>query len=96
MFDALMAQRESIEAELGEPLTWERLDDRRASRIALYRPGRIEDDEHTLGEIRAWVIDRLLRLKKIIGPRASVLSAAVGQAGSLPDPTGGDAVSVSS
>jgi hypothetical protein len=53
--------------EFGEPLEWKRLDDRRASRIAIYRPGSIEQDEQALREIRAWIVDRLLRFKRVFG-----------------------------
>jgi hypothetical protein len=69
LFDSLVAQRKDIEREFEEPLEWERLDDRRASRIALYREGHIELPEEELCEIRAWMIERVLRLKRILGPR---------------------------
>ncbi len=69
IFDALEKEKVSIEAEFGEPLRWERLDDRTASRVALYRPGSVEDDPETLREIQAWAVDRLLRFRKVFGPR---------------------------
>jgi len=69
LFDSLAAQRTDIERELGESLEWERLDDKRASRIALYREGHIELPEEELCEIRAWMIEHILRLKQILGPR---------------------------
>lgn len=68
LFDSLHSRREQIEGQFGTPLTWERLDDRRASRIAVYRPGSIEADEATLTEIRSWAIDQLLRFRDILGP----------------------------
>jgi hypothetical protein len=69
LFDALNSSREIIERDFGEPLQWERMEDRRASRVAAYRPGSIESDTQSLLEIRNWGIDRLLRFKKVFGPR---------------------------
>ncbi len=69
LFDTLVQSKQEIEAEFHEPLEWERLDDRRASRIAIYRQGSIDEDSQTLEEIRNWAIDRLLRFKKVFGPR---------------------------
>jgi len=68
IFDSLAAERKIIEAEIGSTLDWERLDDRRASRIALYRPGSIDSDEAVLLEIRDWAIDNLLKFRKVFGP----------------------------
>ena len=73
LFDALSASRETLEREFGEPLQWERLDDRRASRIAVYRQGSIESDTQSLQEIQTWAIDHLLRFKKIFGPKLTAL-----------------------
>lgn len=67
--DRLFAQKSDIERELGEPLEWERLDDSRASRVAVYRDGHIERTAERLPEIRTWAIDHLLRLKAVFGPR---------------------------
>lgn len=72
-FDALHEQRAVIEREFGEPLEWQRLDDRRACRICIHRSGAVEDDEAQLVEIREWLIDRLLRLKLVFGPRIASL-----------------------
>jgi len=71
IFDALGKEKVAIEAEFGEPLRWERLEERTASRIALYRPGSIDDDPDTLKEIQAWAIDRLLRLGRSSAPDCS-------------------------
>jgi hypothetical protein len=68
IFDALEKDKETIEGQVGAPVKWERLNHRRASRIAIYRPGAIDEPE-TLGEIKAWAVDHLLRLKEVFGPR---------------------------
>ncbi len=69
LFDSLLAQKEDIEQEFREPLEWERLDERRASRIAVYREGHIEQSDEKLADIRGWTTDRLLQLKRVLGPR---------------------------
>ncbi len=69
LFDRLYQERSEIEAELGETLSWERMDDRRASRIAAYRNGSIADDDEKLGEIHTWMMDRLLAFKRVFTPR---------------------------
>lgn len=66
IFDKLFKVREEIEKNFGEPLVWERLDNRRTSRITIYRPGSIEEDEPVLKEIRIWSIERLLLFKKVL------------------------------
>jgi hypothetical protein len=68
-FDDLKGQQPEIEKEMGESLTWERLEHRQGSRIALYRAGSIQDDEASRDEIKAWAIDRLLKFRKVFGPR---------------------------
>ena len=72
-FDQLLAHRESIEAELGESLDWARLDHAKMCRISAYQQGSIDDDEKTLEEIRDWMIDRLLKFKRVFGPRLAEL-----------------------
>ncbi len=69
LFDRLADDREQIEQEYGEPFEWERLDERRASRIAVYRPGSIEDDREARQEILGWTIDHLLKIKKVFAGR---------------------------
>lgn len=76
LFDRLLAQKSDIERDFGEPLEWERLDDSRASRVAIYRDGHIERTAEKLPEIRAWAIDHLLRMKAVFNPRLSNDAAA--------------------
>ena len=69
LFEQLMEQKESIESELGEPLDWDGMDGRRACRVSVKRPGSIDDAPEALAEIRAWMIDRLLKFREALGPR---------------------------
>jgi hypothetical protein len=69
LFDWLAQDKEKVEEEFGQSFEWERLDDKRASRIAVYRPGSITDDEQILTEIRTWTIEHLLKLKKVFDKR---------------------------
>ena len=69
LFDALAKARDSMKTEYEEVLNWERLNDRRACRVAVYRNGSIEHDKQTIGEVEKWAIERLLGLKKVFGPK---------------------------
>lgn len=76
IFDALHAARAEIEAQFGMALSWERLDERRASRVGIYREVTIASPPEELDEARAWAIDHLLRLKQVFAAR---LERAVNQ-----------------
>ncbi|MCY4110100.1 MAG: DUF4268 domain-containing protein, partial [Chloroflexi bacterium] len=69
LFDHLLAHQTDIESELAASLEWERLEDRKSSRIAVVRPGSIDDDDDTLNEIQDWMVERLLKFKEVFGPR---------------------------
>jgi hypothetical protein len=68
VFDCLLARKQEIEAALGFELTWDRLDSRRACRIAVYRDGEIDADSETLADIKSWTIQNLLRFKAVFAP----------------------------
>jgi Domain of unknown function (DUF4268) len=69
MFDWLFQRKADIEAQMGEALVWERLDHRRASRISAVRQNSTIADAAEHGdELRAWLIDHLLRLRSVFGP----------------------------
>ncbi len=69
VFDWMIENKESIESELDEILYWERLDDKKACRIAIYRHGSIEEDNQELEEIKKWFIEKLLKFKKVFHPK---------------------------
>lgn len=68
LFDKLLAGRKEIEDAFGDTLEWERLEGRRASRIASYSTGSILAPPEELEKIHQWMIDRLQRFKKVLGP----------------------------
>ena len=72
-FDSLFGQKQSLELALGESLVWQRLDNRRACRIAVVRPASIDDDDETLDAIHDWMVERLLKFKEVFGPRLAEL-----------------------
>ena len=69
LFDCLQQQKDQIEADVGSALSWERLDTRRACRIALYRDGSIDADSETLADIKRWAIQNLLKFKAVFPAR---------------------------
>jgi hypothetical protein len=69
IFDALLAQRDEIEAEVGHELTWQRLDNRRASRIARTFWGNITNSEEALAELRQKAVPAMVNYVKIMKPR---------------------------
>ena len=65
----LQKSRAAIEVEFGEPLDWDPIEEKQACRVSCGRSGSIEDPPEKLAEIHAWGIDRLLRFKRVFGPR---------------------------
>lgn len=56
LFDKLMEQKEIIEQEIGTSLQWQRLDNKRASRISQVFHGHITDEEKALNQLIEKVI----------------------------------------
>lgn len=57
-FDQLFKQREQFESKVGK-IEWERLDNRRASRLALYKDGHITDEVNH-AELRKWAVENMI------------------------------------
>jgi hypothetical protein len=62
LFDSLRAEQAAIEAKVGSSLIWERMDDRRASRIAMYSEGSIQDSSERLADLRTWAVDAAITM----------------------------------
>lgn len=64
VFDIIYSQKNQFESQLGE-IVWERLDNRRASRIAQYRDGSIiEEKDHA--ELRKWAVDSMIKFISVL------------------------------
>jgi hypothetical protein len=69
IFDDLQSHKVEIEQSFGDSLSWERLDSKRASRIAYnVTVGGYRDDETKWPEIQDAMIDAMIRLDKAISP----------------------------
>lgn len=68
VFDQLLAQKESIQRSLKTSLDWERLDEKKASRIAIYRDGKIDDEKDELAKVQKWLVESLIAFKQTFEP----------------------------
>jgi hypothetical protein len=76
LFDALKAREAELASKLDSPLAWERLDNRRASRIATYHavPNEPPLDENS--ELQAWAISTMVRWNDVLRPIIKQLAAS--------------------
>lgn len=68
-FDALCRLKEEIEQKVGCTLVWERLEQKRASRISLARPAAITDSPDALEGAKVWAVETMLKFADTFGPR---------------------------
>ena len=62
LFDQIYAEADHWAAETGLALDWQRLDERRASRIAVHHSAFSFDDDEARGEAKAWAVSVILKL----------------------------------
>lgn len=74
-FDQLYARRAELEAALGRPLEWQRLDNRRASRVSLGVAGGWADESTWAGAIAAG-LEAMTRLHQVLAPQLPAGNAA--------------------
>ena len=68
----LLPEREAIEAELGEKLTWNPFPEKRDKIIALYRQANLED-RTAWDRYIDWMVDMTVRFRKVFIPRIKKL-----------------------
>ena len=69
MFKALENDKELIEKELGEKLSWQLLPEKAASRIALYRPNSDIENNDDWKEMLKWLVEKLEKLRSVFSTR---------------------------
>lgn len=71
IFDSLKSDYIEIEREMVQSLSWERLDSKRASRIALYHEGSITDSNDKLNDLKNWAFTWLQQFFNVFFDRAN-------------------------
>ncbi len=74
-FDLLKRDETALASQVGEPPVWERLEAKRASRIALYYPRSVQvmDPPEVLSQLRRWAVEAVLKLKAALDSRVRAL-----------------------
>ena len=71
IFDQLHATHGELQVAMDTDISWERLSEKRASRIAVYHPGSITDDEQHLVVLRSWAVDTMSRFYEVFAEPAN-------------------------
>jgi Domain of unknown function (DUF4268) len=77
LFDDLFAERLAIETAVGRILSWERLDDRRASRIVDYREIRDLDSRDERRVVADWAAETVVKLMEALDDRLRSTAAVL-------------------
>lgn len=77
LYDLLYEQKAEIETVLDCELRWQRLNNRRASRIACILPGSITDSDEQLVDLREKAIPTMIAFTNILHPRVLELGQVV-------------------
>ncbi len=79
IFDLLSQQQEKIEQNTGEPITWERIDKKRASRVAIYHSGHISDADDELDKLSTWAVIAMKNFSSaIVTPAQAAIKQVMG------------------
>lgn len=73
-FDALCTRAPELSAELDCDLEWERLDNRRASRVATYHPAPESPPLDENSELHTWAIATMVRWNDVLRPIIKTLT----------------------
>jgi hypothetical protein len=65
-FDALAAMGDNLRASIGLPIAWERLNNRKASRLAVYYPAAFGDNFDDYPRLAAWAVQTMMKLDDVL------------------------------
>jgi hypothetical protein len=77
IFDQLHAHKSEIESQFGGPLSWERLDEKRASRIRVNLPGGYRSPEDQWEGIQTALVGAMNRLEPALRPHLQKLKLGI-------------------
>ncbi|MDO9087300.1 MAG: DUF4268 domain-containing protein [Anaerolineaceae bacterium] len=60
VYDAICKQKIELEEKIGS-ISWERLNEKRASRIAIYHDGSVLDNKDKLAKLRSWAVETMIK-----------------------------------
>lgn len=72
-FKALSTEKSAIEAEFGEPLDWQELPSKKASRIALFKLNSDPSEEATRRNQHVWMLEKMERFRAVFSSRVKAL-----------------------
>lgn len=77
LFDALAKHKSEIETVFGKDMVWERMDEKKSSRLSFYEPGLNYFNEEEWPIIIDFLIDHLNKLEKAVKPYFQEVKAAL-------------------
>lgn len=72
-FKSLLAQRDLIEREFGEPLEWQELPGKKGTRIVTYRFDVDPSSEGQFADLHSWMLVRMEKFKKVFAARVKTV-----------------------
>jgi hypothetical protein len=85
LFDSLIGYKTEIEKTFGATLTWERMDDRKSSRVSITKVGLNYFTREEWPQITAFLIDKINRLETAVNPFFGKIKATLSTADLLTD-----------
>ena len=79
LFEKLKLEQEHIELDFEEALEWDEMEGSRGCRVAISRPGSIDDDEEHQQQLRVWMVENLLKFKEVFSERLRSLTPYIRQ-----------------